>query len=423
LETEKAEPGVSGSPLRVLRNRNYRLLWSGSVASAFGAAIGSVVFTWVVFTTTHSPLAVALLGVVGILPTMVFGILAGGLIDRADRRRLMIACDVGRLITLGALAAYTWIFGVNVVILLAAVFVVSVFSTVFRPATNAVIPRLVGADEITDGNGLLMSGTTVASFVGSPVGGLVIVVLGVTIGLAANALTFGVSAAMISLMVVPMLQPAPGEVEGPRKSYLSDVREGLAYLGSEHALLAVTLSAMAANFFLSIFGQFIVIYVGEQLHLGAASFGILLAANAGGFAVGGLLAGRLPTHKAPGLWFAATWGASGFAVIGVALTSALLPAAVFILAFGILLGLGNTVFFAATQRHVPQRLLGRYYATDEAGSFAMIPAGQIAGGFLILAVGISASFLIAGLGSVLVNVVLLAMPSVRHWGRAVPHVE
>jgi predicted MFS family arabinose efflux permease len=418
VEAEPSGAGSSGSPVRVLRNRSYRLLWSGSVASAFGAAIGSVVFTWVVFSTTHSPLAVALLGVVAILPTVGFGIFAGGLIDRVDRRRLMIGCDVGRLVTLGALTAYTWIFGVNVIILLAAVFVVSTFSTIFRPATNAVIPRLVGASEITDGNGLLMSGTTVASFVGSPVGGVLIVVVGVSVGLAANALTYAVSAAMIYLMVVPLLRTAPGESEPPRRSYLADVREGLAYLASQRALLSITLVAMAANFFLSIFGQFIVVFVAERLHLGAASFGVLLAATAGGFAIGGLLAGRLPALKAPGVWFAATWGSSGLAVFGVALTTTLLPAAILTVAFGILGGIGNTVFLAATQKHVPERMLGRYYATDEAGSFAMIPAGQIAGGFLILAVGVSASFIVAGLGTVLVNAILLGIPSVRRWGRA-----
>jgi MFS family permease len=416
-EAGPSDPASPRSPVRVLRNRNYRLLWTGSVASAFGASIGGVVFTWVVFTATHSPLAIALLGVVGILPTVVFGIFAGGLIDRVDRRRLMIGCDVGRLVTLGALAGYTWTFGVNVVILLAAVFVVSTFSTIFRPATNAVIPRLVGATEITDANGLLMSGTTVASFVGSPVGGVAIVVLGITVGLAANALTFGVSAAMISLMVVPLLRSSQGGAAGPRKSYLSDVREGLAYLGSQRALLSITLVAMAVNFFLSIYGQFVVVFVAERLHLGAASFGIMLAANAGGFGIGGLLAGRLPAHKAPGLWFAGTWGASGVAVIGVGLATTLLPATFFAVAFGIVGGIGNTVFFAATQRHVPERLLGRYYATDEAGSFAMIPAGQIAGGFLILAVGVSTSFVIAGLGTVLLNAVLFGMPSVRRWGR------
>jgi predicted MFS family arabinose efflux permease len=417
---EVASHRGAGSPVRVLRNRNFSLLWTGSVAAAFGSSIGGVVFTWVVFTATHSPLAIALLGVVGILPTVIFGILAGGLIDRSDRRRLMVGCDVARMVTLGTLAAYAWLFGVSVAVLLLAAFLVATFSTIFRPATNAAIPRLLEAEDVTDGNGLLLAGTTLASFVGSPIGGLVVVVLGVVLGFAVNAVTFGFSAALISLMVIPRLPTVSTEGGVSRPSFLSEVREGLAYLASQRVLLWVTLSGMAANFFLSIFGQFQVIFVAERLGLGAASFGIILAANAGGFGVGGLLAGRVGVDRAPGLWFAGAWAVSGFAVIGVGLSSTLLEAALLTVTFGILGGLGNTTFFAATQRTVPPRLLGRYFAIDEAGSFAMIPAGQIAGGFLVLAIGVSASFIFAGIGTVLVCAVLFAIPSVRHWGRPVP---
>jgi len=414
---ESPSPPPSRSPGRVLRNRSYRYLWIGSIASAFGSSIGGVVFTWVVFTTTHSPLAIAFLGVVGILPTVIFGILAGGLIDRSERRRLMIACDIARLVTLAALAASAWIFGVNLITLLAAVFVVATFSTIFRPATNAVLPRLVGASEVTDANGLLMAGTTLAGFLGSPVGGLLVVVVGVVVGLAVNALTFGFSAAMISLMVIPRLAPTPGSATEERPSFLSEVREGLAYIGSERALLYVTLSGMAANFFLSIFGQFQVIFVADHLRLGATAFGVLLATNAGGFGIGGLLAGRVGAERAPGLGFGGAWGIAGLAVIGVGLSSTLPEAVLTTVVFGIFGGIGNTVFFAATQRIVPARLLGRYYAADEAGSTAMIPAGQIAGGFLVLAIGVAPSFVIAGIGTVIVSGVLLSIRSVRRWGR------
>jgi predicted MFS family arabinose efflux permease len=408
----------SRTPLRVLRVRNFGLLWSGSVAAAFGSAIGGVVFTWVVFSTTHSPLAIAVLGVVEILPTVLFGILAGGLIDRSDRRRLMVACDVGRLVTLGGLTVYTWLVGVNFLVILAAVFVIFTFSTVFRPATNAVIPRLVGLGDVTDANGLLMAGTTVATFVGSPVGGLVVVVVGAVAGFAVNAVTFGVSGALIFLMVIPLLEKTGERAVAARPSFLSEVREGLAYLAGERALLYVTLSSMAANFFLSIFGQFQVVYVVERLRLGAASFGILLAANAGGFALGGLVAGRLGTDRAPGLWFSLAWGLSGLAVIGVGLASTLPVAAGLTVAFGIGGGVGNTTFLSGAQCAVPARLLGRYFAIDEAGSFAMIPAGQIAGGFLVLALGVSLSFILAGVGTTIVDGILLAVPSVRRWGRA-----
>lgn len=408
----------SSSLRRILDYRDFRLLWSGSVVSALGTAIGGVVLAWVVFSASHSPLAIALLGVVGFLPTVLFGLLAGAFVDRLDRRRLMLACDVARLVTLGALAAYTWVFGVNLVALLGAAAVVATFSTIFRPATNAAIPRLVREPDFADANGVLMSGTTIAGFVGSPIGGGLVVLVGVVGGLLANALTFGFSAAMIFLMTIPILARADEPAAERRPSLLSEVREGLDYLRSQPALLSVTLSGLVANFFLSMFFTFLVVFASARLDLGATGFGILLAANAGGWGLGGILPGRLGTLRAPGLWYAGAWTLAGLFVVLIGLSTTLVPAVVGSLAFGILGGIGNTTFFSAVQSTVPPQLLGRYFATDEAGSFAMIPAGQVVGGFVVLSIGVSSTFVIAGVGASVCSAVLLALPFVRNWGRS-----
>ncbi len=407
----------SSNPFGVLQHRDFRLLWLGSLVSALGTAVGTVVFTWVIFTATRSSLAVALLGVVSFLPTVLFGLLAGAVIDRVDRRRLMLLCDVARCAALGALTVYTGFFGVSVGVILVAAFLVAAFSTIFRPATNAVIPRLVPEARFVDANGLLMSATTITTFVGSPIGGLLIVLVGVVGGLLANALTFGFSAAMIFLMVIPVLARTAEAAGGPRPSLLSEVREGLRYLRSQPALLSVTLSAMSANFFLSMYFTFIVVFAAVRLDVGATGFAVLLAANAAGWGIGGLLPGRLGTQRAPGLWYAGAWTVAAALIVVIGLSTSIVPALVATLGFGILGGIANTTFFSTVQTTVPAHLLGRYFATDEAGSFAMIPAGQIVGGFLILSVGISSTFVIAGAGAFVGNVVLLAFPFVRVWGR------
>ena len=409
--------GETSNPLRVLRHRSFRLLWVGSVVSSVGTAIGGVVFTWVVFVTSHSAVYVALLGVVGFLPSVLFGLLAGALVDRTDRRLLMLGCDVARLVALGSLAIYTLFFGVNLVALLAAAGIVATFSTVFRPATNAAIPRLVPESEFTDSNGLLMAGSTVAGFVGSPIGGFLVITVGVVGGLLVNALTFGFSGAMIFLMVIPALANSDAAPGASRTSLLTEVREGMRYLRSQKPLLWITLSGMVANFFLSLFFAFIVIYASVQLHESATGFGILLAAGAAGWGIGAILPGRIGTEQAPALWYSAAWTTAGLVIIAIGLVRDLPSASLLSLAFGILGGIGNTTFFAAVQRQVPPHLLGRYFATDEAGSFAMIPAGQVAGGVLILAFGIGATYVLAGIGAFLCSGLLLLIPSVRAWGR------
>ena len=293
---------ASRSPARVFRHANFRRLWIGSVVSAAGTSIGSIVIVWLVYNATHSPIAITLLGVFQFLPTLLFGLLAGALIDRLDRRRLMLACDVARAACFGAVALFVLFFGVNTVVLIGVVFAVASFSTAFRPATNTTIPRLLPASEVPDGNGLLQSGSTIASFIGSPVGGMLVVTLGAVIGLAINALTFAISGAMIFMMVIPAARQASSAAPSSMSPLLTEVREGLRYLRSQSALLTVTVTAMGANFFLSIWGCFTVIYVAVQLHQGATAFGIIVAANTAGFAIDALLPGYLHTARAPGVW-------------------------------------------------------------------------------------------------------------------------
>lgn len=412
---ESAGTGPS-SPTRVLRYANFRLLWIGSVASAAGASIGSIVIIWLVYNATHSPIAISLLGIAQFLPSLVFGLLAGALIDRWDRRRLMLTCDLARAVSFGALALFVLLYGASTIVLIAVVFAVSAFGTAFRPATNATIPRILPASDVADGNGLLQGGSTIASFLGSPVGGVLVVTVGAVVGLAVNALTFAISGAMIFLMVIPTIG-RPGATAAPRASLLTEVAEGLRYLRSQTALLLITLTAMGANFFLSIWGGFTVIYVADQLHQGATGFGIMVAANTAGFAIGALIPGRLRTDRAPGLWLPASWGLVGFFIIGLALTTSLPLAVLLTLGGGTLLSLGNTTWLTGVQHSVPDEYLGRYFATDEAGSFAMIPAGVAVGGVLVLLIGISRTFLVAGVGAALLNLVLVVSPAVRRWGR------
>lgn len=414
----EGDPPSGSSVARLLARPNFQRLWAGALASALGTAIGSIIITWLVYSSTLSPIAISLLGIVQLLPTLAFGILAGALVDRWDRKRLMIGCDVARAVTFGGLTVFVWAYGANTTVLLVVVFVVAAFGTLFRPATNATIPRIIGPDEVNDGNGLLQGGTTVAQFVGSPLGGVVLITAGAVAGLALNALTFAISGALIFLMVFPAAAARPQPPVAP--SLFREVREGLRYLRSQTALLTITLTAMGGNFFFSIWGGFTVIYAVERLHLGAAGFGLLVAATTGGFALGSVLPGRLHTERAPGAWLPFTWGIAGAFVLLLAFASTLAVASLFEFAAGLLLSFGNTTWLTGVQRTVPDEYLGRFFATDEAGSFAMIPAAFAVGGVLILYLGITPTFVIAGLGGLVANFILLLSPEVWRWGREAP---
>jgi MFS family permease len=405
--------------LRIFRNPNFTRLWIGSVTSAAGTAVGSIIVIWLVYSATKSALAISVLGIVQFLPTLAFGLLAGALIDRLDRRRLMLTCDVARAVTFGGLALYILLFGISIVALIAAVFLVATFSTVFRPATNAAIPRILRSEELADGNGLLQGGSTVAQFVGSPVGGLILITVGATVGFLINALTFVVSGLMIFLMII-----GTGRTRRPEetKPLLRDVGDGLRYLRSKRILLVMTLTAMAANFFLPMYGTFTVIYASESLHQGATGYAILVAASTAGFAIGAILPGRFHLDRSPGVWVPTSWGASGVFIIALVGTQDLLVALPLVLAAAACISIGNTTWLSGVQREVPDALMGRFFATDEAGAYAMIPAGIAIGGGLVVLFGISWTYVLAGVGTVAVTLPPIFSPRVRAWGRATPRI-
>jgi MFS family permease len=406
-------PSSAGHPLRPFRSRSFAGLWTGTLASSLGASVASVAFSWFVYSTTHAALAVTLLGVANFAPGLLVGLLAGALADRYERRRMMIAADVVRALAVAGLAVYLVLRGFDLVVIVATVVVVSAMGALFRPASNALLPQILLGEELADANGLLFSGMTAGGFVGSALGGLLIVLVGAATDFSLNALTYVVSAAMIAFVVLPPARRAGAAAEPARGSLLGEVREGLAYVRSQPALLWTIVGSLGANFFLAVYGTYEVVYVLTFLRAGAAVYGIAAAMNGVGFGLGSLSAGRLGAVRRAGLVYVASWAVGGLLVTELAFVRSVPNTLAVFLVVGTLGGLGNTTYLACVQRIVPGALQGRFFSIDEVGSFAVIPLGQIAGGVLLTTVGIPVTYVVAGLGSFGCTATLLLSRSVR----------
>jgi Transmembrane secretion effector len=408
-----------GAFSRLIRNRSFSLLWIGAVASASGYYVGNVVIEWLIYSTAHQALDLTLLGIVEFIPTLTIGLIAGALADRYDRRWLMITSDLARAAAVGSLAVYVLVVGFSLPVILVTVLVTSAFGTVFSPSSSALLPSLLRPDDLAGGNGILQAGTTVAGFVGSPLGGALIVLVGVGAGLIYNSITFAVSALMIGLMVIPVALSRNSGGAGEKKaSLLSDVRAGLTFLRGQRALLAFTLVGMVLNFF-SFYLIYIVVYTSNLLHAGPGIFGLLVGGQSAGYAAGALLIlGRLRVGQAPGVWIPLAWGLGGLPLIAMVAFPLVPVALACTVSLGVLSALANVTFTAAVQRTVPDEFLGRYFAMDSAGSYAMIPAGLAVGGLLIVAFGVGFAFVLAGLGFLVTGFALLGSGSTRSWGRS-----
>ena len=412
--TEDSSPREGSGEKRpsLLRQKVFGGLWAGSVASSIGSSAGILAINWLVFAATRSALDVALIGVAGVVPRITFGVFSGTLADRYSKLRLMMVADALRAATLVAFSLTLILFGFQLSVVLGAVFVLGMGQSLFRPAINSFLPTAVAKDQLGAANGLFTAAQEVTSIAGSPLGGILIAVVGVAATLALNGASYVVSAVMIVLVYLSF--PGSPESAAPKKpSFMQQLRGGFTYINGERGLLKLTLASFGANFFLSLFFTFLVIYVTENLHQTAFVFGALGAAGGAGFGLGSLLVSRLRPERRFGVWFAVPWGIAGLGILGLVFFPGTVSAGAFLFTLTAFGGFGNTTFFTGVQRFVPPEVLGRYLSIDEVGSLAASPAGQVAGGLVIAAYGLNADFIVAALGTAAFSFSLLLFSDVR----------
>jgi MFS transporter, DHA3 family, macrolide efflux protein len=396
------------------RNPKFTRLWDARLVSRFGSALGYVVLIWLTFAETGSSLAVAYVGLAEFIPTVGVGLLSGALVDRLDRRRVIIVSVLGRSAAMAALVLALELLGFHLVLIVAASAVFALCATFFAPGSQALLPEIVAKEHLDRANGLFESSESVVGIAGNAVAGVLILAVGAVPSLGVDALGYLVAALFIVWMGATTTLSGPDRP--PAEPLLHQVREGLRYLGRTLGLLEITLISLVLNFLFSFVLTFFVVYTADLLHGSALVYGVLEALLAAGWGLGGLLVGRFRLTRFTGRLAAASGIADGVAVLGLVFVPVVPVALAVFLAIGVVQGVTNVAWLSTVQAIVPERLQGRYFATDNMLSFAGIPAAQIVGGVLITLHGISFTFLLAGLGCLVAGGVGLLLRELRSVG-------
>lgn len=383
------------------------------MVSRFGSALGYVVLIWYVFAETGSALAVVYVGLAEFIPTIAFGLFAGVLVDRYSRRRVVILSTLGRSAAMGALVVGLHLLGFDLAIIVLAAVVFSVCATFFGPGSQALLPEIVAREDLDRANGYFESSESIVAIAGSALAGVLVITVGAVPSLGIDAASYLVGALFIALIAGTVGAKASPAVE---KRLLSQVAEGLAYLRRATGLLELTLVALLTNFLFSIVLTFLVVYTVQSLHGTALSYGALEALLAAGWGIGGLSVSRLRLTRYTGRFWALTGLVEGVEVLFLVLVPSLTVALPLFLVIGVWQGVLNVTWLSSVQALVPSDLQGRYLATDNAISYAAIPASQIVGGVLIVAIGLPCTFLFVAVGSLVVGVGFVWLRSLRTFG-------
>ncbi|MBI4484856.1 MAG: MFS transporter [Acidobacteria bacterium] len=349
------------------KNRNFRLIYLGQTISQLGDWFNVVAVYALLLDLTGSATSVAWMMIVQFLPMAVVGPLAGVVVDRVDRRRVMIAADVARgILILGLLlvqrADQVWIAYVVIALTMAA-------SAFFEPARTATIPNLTSADELLPANALSSATWSAMLAIGASIGGVVTAVAGRNVAFAVNAASFFVSAAFIMRTRYDSTPaPGPSRIGWAALTGVSDLIEGLRYVRRESHVAALMFVkagwglAGGILLLLTIFGQRVFPVAGST----AAGIGVLYGARGVGAAVGPIALRWILGQKPRALRRAIGPAYFMIAVFYVAL--AIAPTLPFAALCVLLAHFGGSVLWVFStvllQMEVPDRFRGRVFAAE-----------------------------------------------------------
>ncbi len=395
------------SPTRPLGG-DFRRFLAAAAVSNLGDGIRLGALPLLALSLTDDARLIALVSAATLLPWLVFGPLGGALVDRHDRRCLMVGGQFARAVVVGGLAALIATDTVNIWWVVIAAFGLGVGEVVVDSASQAAIPQLVPDNELDRANGQLIAAMTVFDQVVGVALGAALFGLATGLPFIVDALTFVVGATLV-LTVRSPLQGTRSQTTTVR----ADIAEGMRFLFRHKLLRSMMTSVAISNLAGNIGFAVLVILVADELGATGGAFGLVLGAGAIGGVLGSLVASRL----------AERFGRRRVLIVlppvltvthlanAVATEVWMIAASLFVSSFTIVCF--NVPGQSIRQTATPEPLLGRVVATFRMVGMGAAPLGAVIGGFVTQAADVRVAYFLAAVVSVCSWLVLVA--GLRHF--------
>ena len=391
--------------LEPLREREFRLLFLGQSVSVLGDAISGIALAFAVLAIGGSASDLGLVLAAGAVPFLGFLLVGGVVADRLPRRAVMLAADLVRFAAQGV-AAVLLISGHAEVWALAALNGVrGAAGAFFGPASTGLVPQTISAERLQQANALRGMTASGAWIVGPALGGALVAGAGSGWAVAADAVSYAISAGFLSRLAVSRTEPLP-----PQR-FLGDLRDGWQAFTERSWVWVTVTSLTVVNVFSTAF--FVLGPVVAERSLGGASaWAVILSAGSVGALLGALLVYRLkPERPLLVACLSVALGAVPSALLALPAATALIAAATLIAGGGVLVF--NALWETTLQQHVPAEALSRVSAYDYLGSGIANPLGLAIFGPIAATIGIHRTLLLAAACEFAALMFMLSRRSVR----------
>ena len=413
--THAAAAPMPSDTTRPPLSRDFGKLWTAAAFSNLADGLGRTAVPLIATTLTRDPLAIAAIGALAFVPWLVFGIPAGVIVDRFDRRWIMAVANILRGGTALLLAVLTVTGALNVWWLLGAVLVFGVGETLFDNATNAIIPTLVERRSLDRANGFMQAAQiTIDNFIATPIAGVLFAVsLALPLWVGAGGYVIPIALALLLPVVAarPLREPAAphahasvgaqpispdaaaaaatgepmaqGEVaEASRASRSSSAREAAVYLWRHRFLRAMVVYTAVLGSAFAFAQAPTFLYFLDELEVVPAAIGVVTAVIGLGALVGSLIAAPLVSRFGRGAIMLAGTLLAGVALIGVWLAPELITGMLAYALMACAVSMWNVPWGALRQAIVPGALFGRVLGIIRTVTWGLFPFATLLGGLV-----------------------------------------
>jgi MFS family permease len=396
-------------------NRDFRTMLSTQGVSSIGDAVSFTALPLLVFALTGSGAAMGLVGALQTLPDLLFGMVAGALADRNDRKRMMFLADVGRGFLTALIPISVWLDGPTLIVILIVAAPMSILRSFFLAGYTASVPAIVGRSQLARANALFEAVYSSGYILGPAVAGILSTLIGPGPTLAIDAVSFLLS----GLGLVFVRRPLVASTDRPETHILTDIREGIYFIVHHPTLRSAIGLWGVVSIATAPLVPALTVYVTRDLGFKAWVLGALLAVYGLGTVCGALAISRRRRGSAGPMLLGGNL-VRGVVLVGIGLAGhveLLLP-------LGFVAGIADsavlTTYLTLRTAHSPDALLGRIGSTARTISLGLQPVGMLAGGLLIDATNGATTIIVMGSVVALVSLAFAPIGALRRASLAPP---